>query len=58
MFQDHYLSSILSEIFERLCSEVVTEDELANLQSIIVKLVTHFDDMKQVFDLVSFTFLF
>ncbi|XP_023737038.1 uncharacterized protein LOC111884963 isoform X1 [Lactuca sativa] len=51
---DHYLSSILSEIFERLCSEVVTEDELANLQSIIVKLVTHFDDMKQVFDLNYF----
>ncbi|CAH1449750.1 unnamed protein product [Lactuca virosa] len=51
---DHYLSSILSEIFERLCNEVVTEDELASLQSIIVKLVTHFDDMKYVFDLNYF----
>ncbi|KAK9057073.1 hypothetical protein SSX86_024440 [Deinandra increscens subsp. villosa] len=51
---DRSLSSILSEIFERLCNEVVTEDELASLQSIVVKLVTHFDDMKYVFDLNYF----
>ncbi|KAK1440085.1 hypothetical protein QVD17_05910 [Tagetes erecta] len=51
---DQSLKSILSEIFERLGNEVVTEDELASLQSIVVKLVTHFDDMKYVFDLIYF----
>ncbi|XP_076916852.1 uncharacterized protein LOC143576701 isoform X2 [Bidens hawaiensis] len=51
---DQSLSSILSEIYERSCNEVVTEDEMASLQSIIVKLVTHFDDMKYVFDLDYF----
>lgn len=51
--QDLYLSSALSQIFERLCNEVVTENEVASLQSIVVKLVTHFDDMQYVFDLVS-----
>ncbi|KAL4554184.1 hypothetical protein LXL04_037361 [Taraxacum kok-saghyz] len=49
-----YLSSVLSAIFEKLCNEVVTDDELASLQSIILKLVTHFDDMKYVFDLNYF----
>ncbi|KAF5781491.1 putative vacuolar protein sorting-associated protein [Helianthus annuus] len=51
---DRSLSSILSEIFERLCNEVVTEDELSTLQSIVVKLITHFDDMKYIFDLNYF----
>ncbi|PWA95628.1 hypothetical protein CTI12_AA049240 [Artemisia annua] len=51
---DEYLSSVLGEIFERVCNEMVTEDVLASLQSIIVKLVTHFDDMKYVFDLNYF----
>ncbi|XP_024968230.1 UPF0505 protein C16orf62 homolog isoform X1 [Cynara cardunculus var. scolymus] len=51
---DLYLNSILSEIFERLCNEVVTEAELASLQSIALKLITHFDDMKYVFELNYF----
>ncbi|GJW76170.1 VPS35 endosomal protein sorting factor-like protein isoform X1, partial [Tanacetum coccineum] len=51
---DEYLSSVLGEIFERECNQMVTEDELASLQSIMVKLVTHFDDMKYVFDLNYF----
>lgn len=51
---DDYLSSVLSEVFERLCNEVVTEDELASLQSIIMKLVTHFDNMKYVFEMNYF----
>nr|XP_043622248.1 VPS35 endosomal protein sorting factor-like isoform X2 [Erigeron canadensis] len=48
---DQYLSFVLSEIFERLCNEVVTENELSSLQSIVVKLVTHFGDMKYFFEL-------
>ncbi|KAI7750313.1 hypothetical protein M8C21_005834 [Ambrosia artemisiifolia] len=51
---DRSLSSILSEIFERLCNEVITDDELSTLQSIFVKLITHFDDMKYIFDLNYF----
>ncbi|KAL8205603.1 hypothetical protein R6Q57_009154 [Mikania cordata] len=51
---DRSLSSLLSVIYERLCNEVVSEDELASLQSIVVKLVTHFDDMKYAFDLNYF----
>ena len=57
IFQDDYLSSVLSEIFEKLCNEVVNDDKPASLQSSILKLVTHFDDMKYVFDLVSFLYL-
>nr|GEU91020.1 uncharacterized protein [Tanacetum cinerariifolium] len=51
---DEYLNSVLGEIFERVCNQMVTEYELASLQSIMVKLVTHFDDMKYVFDLNYF----
>ncbi|GJS35168.1 probable LRR receptor-like serine/threonine-protein kinase [Tanacetum coccineum] len=45
--QDEYLSSFLHEIFERVCNQMVTEDELASLQSIIVKL-NYFVDILDV----------
>ncbi|KAK7847415.1 upf0505 protein c16orf62 like protein, partial [Quercus suber] len=51
---DNHLNTILGGISKRAYNKVVTEDELASLQSILVKLLTHFKVVEDVFTLNHF----
>ncbi|GMY31180.1 VPS35 endosomal protein sorting factor-like isoform X1 [Fagus crenata] len=51
---DNHLNTILGGISKRAYNKGVTEDELANLQSILVKLLTHFKGLEDVFSLNHF----
>ncbi|KAA8523649.1 hypothetical protein F0562_010072 [Nyssa sinensis] len=51
---DNYLNIILDGILKRACDEVVAENELTILQSIFVKLLTHFDNLEDIFALKNF----
>ncbi|CAK9181075.1 unnamed protein product [Ilex paraguariensis] len=51
---DNYLNVILDGIFERACNEGVTKNSLASLQSILVKLLTHFNNSDVIFALNHF----
>ncbi|XP_050246843.1 uncharacterized protein LOC126694549 isoform X1 [Quercus robur] len=51
---DNHLNTILGGISKRAYNKVVTEDELASLQSIMVKLLTHFKVLEDVFTLNHF----
>jgi hypothetical protein len=53
--QDNHLNTILEGISNRACNKVVTEDELASLQTILVKLLTHFKGLEDVLALVCFS---
>ncbi|XP_059443996.1 uncharacterized protein LOC132175919 isoform X2 [Corylus avellana] len=51
---DNHLNTILGGISNRACNKVVTEDELASLQTILVKLLTHFKCLEDVLALNHF----
>ncbi|XVF57509.1 hypothetical protein PTKIN_Ptkin06aG0211000 [Pterospermum kingtungense] len=51
---DGYLKTILEEISELASDKVIAEDELAGLQSILVKVLSHFKDLEDVFSLNHF----
>lgn len=52
--QDGHLKTILEGISELASDKVIAEDELAGLQSILVKVLSHFKDLEDVFSLVGF----
>ncbi|KAK9269685.1 hypothetical protein L1049_001463 [Liquidambar formosana] len=51
---DNYLNAILEGILKRACSKEISETEMASLQSIFVKLLSHFKDLEDVFALNHF----
>ncbi|XP_021287819.1 UPF0505 protein C16orf62 homolog isoform X2 [Herrania umbratica] len=51
---DGQLRTILEGILKLACDKVIAEDELAGLQSILVKLLSHFKDLENVFSLNHF----
>ncbi|XP_022733809.1 UPF0505 protein C16orf62 homolog isoform X2 [Durio zibethinus] len=51
---DGHLKTILEGISELACDQVIAEDELAGLQSILVKVLSHFEDLEDVFSLNHF----
>lgn len=54
IFQDYYLSVILDGILKRAETKRADENELESLQSILVKLVDHFDGLEDAFALVIY----
>ncbi|GMJ05078.1 hypothetical protein like AT1G50730 [Hibiscus trionum] len=52
--QDGHLKTILEWVSKLASDKVLTEDELASLQSILVKLLSHFKDLEHVFSLNHF----
>ncbi|KAL3503536.1 hypothetical protein ACH5RR_037985 [Cinchona calisaya] len=51
---DIHLNSILNEIFERVCAKEIDESALSGLQSFLLKLLTHFDDLKDILSMNRF----
>ncbi|GAV81964.1 Vps35 domain-containing protein [Cephalotus follicularis] len=51
---DNHLSTILEGISTRACNREIVEDELASLQSILLKLLSHFKELEVVFALNHF----
>ncbi|CAJ1971428.1 unnamed protein product [Sphenostylis stenocarpa] len=51
---DNHLNSILEGISNRAWNKGVTEDEMLSLQSLMVKLLSHFERLEDVFSLVQF----
>ncbi|XVF03816.1 hypothetical protein REPUB_Repub05bG0025600 [Reevesia pubescens] len=51
---DVHLKTILERISELASDKVIAEDELAGLQSVLVKLLSHFKDLEDVFTLSHF----
>ncbi|KAK7371999.1 hypothetical protein VNO80_05366 [Phaseolus coccineus] len=51
---DNHLNAILEGISNRAWNKTVTEDEMLSLQSLIVKLLSHFKHLEDVFSLVQF----
>ncbi|GKV38764.1 hypothetical protein SLEP1_g46642 [Rubroshorea leprosula] len=51
---DSHLDTILERISELACGKEIVEDELASLESILVKLLSHFKDLEDVFALNHF----
>ncbi|KAG8502780.1 hypothetical protein CXB51_000578 [Gossypium anomalum] len=49
---DGHLNTILEGISKLASDKVLAEDELASLQSILVKLLSHFKDLEHVFSLI------
>ncbi|KAK4343998.1 hypothetical protein RND71_037092 [Anisodus tanguticus] len=49
-----YLDSILDGIFERTSDEEIGENELSSLQSILLKLLNHFDNLENILQLVDY----
>ncbi|KAG4161650.1 hypothetical protein ERO13_D01G069100v2 [Gossypium hirsutum] len=54
VIQDDHLKTILEGISKLASDKVLAEDELASLQSILVKLLSHFKDLEHVFSLNHF----
>lgn len=50
--QDNHLKIILEGISKRTWNKGVTEDEMPSLQSLVVKLLSHFKHLEDVFSLV------
>lgn len=53
LFQNNHLNAILEGISNRALNKRVTEDEMLSLQSLIVKLLSHFKHLEDVFSLVG-----
>lgn len=53
--QEDHLKTILGGILNLACNKAVTEDELASLQTILVKLLLHFKGLEDVLALVCFS---
>ncbi|KAF5478943.1 hypothetical protein F2P56_005464 [Juglans regia] len=51
---DNHLNTILGGILNRACNKAVAEDELASLQTILMKLLNHFKGLEDVFALNHF----
>ncbi|XP_038690110.1 VPS35 endosomal protein sorting factor-like isoform X2 [Tripterygium wilfordii] len=51
---DDYLNSMLEGIVDRACKKKIVEDELASLQSIMVKLISYFRELGDLFSLNHF----
>ncbi|XP_040988402.1 VPS35 endosomal protein-sorting factor-like isoform X3 [Juglans microcarpa x Juglans regia] len=51
---DNHLNTILGGILNRACNKGVAEDELASLQTILMKLLNHFKGLEDVFALNHF----
>lgn len=51
---DSYLDSILDGIFERTLDDEIGENELSSLQSILLKLLNHFDNLENILRLNHF----
>lgn len=49
-----YLESILDGIFERTLDDEIGENELSSLQSILLKLLNHFDNLEIILQLNHF----
>lgn len=58
LFQDDHLLKILESISKWAYKKGMVEDELACLQSIMVKLVSHFKDLEDIIALVFFSLNF
>nr|KYP73434.1 UPF0505 protein C16orf62 isogeny [Cajanus cajan] len=52
--KDNHLNTILEGISKRARNKGVTEDEMLSLQSLVVKLLSHFKHLEDVFSLVQF----
>lgn len=50
--QDNHLNTILEGISKRAWNKGVVEDEMLSLQSLVVKLLSHFKHLEDVFCLV------
>lgn len=55
---DNYLNVILDGILKRACSKQIAEIELASLQSIVIKLLAHFNNLEDVLSLNHFVEIF
>ncbi|KAK0601095.1 hypothetical protein LWI29_021278 [Acer saccharum] len=51
---DNHLKTILEGISERACNKEIVEDEVVGLQSILMKLLSHFKDLEDLFALCHF----
>ncbi|BBH02020.1 hypothetical protein Prudu_012459 [Prunus dulcis] len=51
---DDHLNSILEGISKRACSEEIADDEMATLQSILVKLLSYYKDLEDIFSMNHF----
>ncbi|KAK7320363.1 hypothetical protein VNO77_29773 [Canavalia gladiata] len=51
---DNLLNTILEGILERAWNKGITEEEMLSLQSLLVKLLTHFNSLEDVFSLDPF----
>ncbi|PRQ31929.1 putative vacuolar protein sorting-associated protein [Rosa chinensis] len=51
---DDHLNSILEGISNRACSQGIAEDELTTLQSILVKLLSYYEDLQDVIAMTPF----
>ncbi|KAH0987001.1 hypothetical protein GBA52_014178 [Prunus armeniaca] len=54
---DDHLNSILEGISKRACSEEIADDEMATLQSILVKLLSYYKDLEDIFSMVCFSLI-
>ncbi|KAH7544413.1 hypothetical protein JRO89_XS15G0163600 [Xanthoceras sorbifolium] len=55
---DNHLKTILEGISERACNKEIFEDEVVGLQSILMKLLSHFKDLDDLFALSHFLEIF
>lgn len=53
--QDDHLNTILEGISERACKKEIVDNDVAGLQSILMKILSHFKDLEDVFALVFFS---
>ncbi|WCJ32961.1 VPS35 endosomal protein-sorting factor-like [Euphorbia peplus] len=51
---EKYLNTLLDGVYTRVCNKDIIEDEQGNLQSILLKLLSHFKDLDNVFALKHF----
>ncbi|KAK9938592.1 hypothetical protein M0R45_015320 [Rubus argutus] len=51
---DDHLNSILEGILSRACSQGIAEDELATLQSILVKFLSYYEDLEDIIAMTPF----
>ncbi|XP_065862426.1 uncharacterized protein [Euphorbia lathyris] len=51
---EKYLNTLLEGLYTRVCSKEIIEDEQGSLQSILLKLLSHFKDLDNVFALKHF----
>lgn len=58
LYQENHLDALLDNIVYLARDQFLSEEEQASLQSIILKLLSHFEDLQKVLSLVVLSSLF